>query len=169
MKVKLVILAVLSILLLTPLAQADMHKCTARDLTLAAHAARQAEAPILLLYSSQECGYCELLKRQVLKPMFGQDQDNRLAVVRELDMDTGGKLVDFDGEKIRSRRLQERYHVRVTPTLLILDAKGQLLADPIVGYDSPEAYRTRLESLLARSHKLLRAAGFRQRAISSLQ
>ena len=80
--------------------------------------------------------------------MFQEDPQNQLAVVREIDINTGGKMTDFNGERIRSRQFKDRYQIFATPTLLILDMHGKQLANPIVGYDSKEQYQALLKSRL---------------------
>ena len=80
--------------------------------------------------------------------MFQKDLQNQLAVVREVDINTGGKMTDFDGERTRSRQFKDRYQIFATPTLLILDTDGNLMASPIVGYNSKEQYQALLESHL---------------------
>jgi thioredoxin-related protein len=142
------ILAALSLLCLSSLTAGDTLKCTARDWSQTAKLAQESKAPILILYTAHECAYCERLKAEVLQPMFKSDHENHLAVVREVDINTGGKMTDFNGEPIRSRQFKQRYHVFATPTLLILDSDGTPLRDPIVGYNSQEQYQTLLKSAL---------------------
>jgi len=110
-----------------------------------AQQAQQAHTPILVLYTAEACGYCERLKQDVLNPMLRQD---RTAIIREVDIHAGGKMTDFDGERIRTRQFKDRYQVFATPTLLILDPQGEPGASPIVGYSSKEAYRSLLDERL---------------------
>lgn len=142
------ILVALILLTASSIAFGELQKCTAKDWTQASRTAEQAKAPILILFTADDCAYCERLKREVLKPMFQQDTQNQLAVVREVDINTGGKMTDFNGERIRSRQFKDRYEIFATPTLLILNSDGQPLASPIVGYNSKEQYQTLLESHL---------------------
>lgn len=104
--------------------------------------------PILLLFASEDCGYCERLIQEVLLPFWAEHQQHPLAIIREMDFKQVGKLTDFDGELIRSRHFRKRYQVFATPTLVIIDTAGHLLADPIAGYDSKEAYTKRLNAIL---------------------
>ncbi|MEJ2590631.1 MAG: hypothetical protein P8178_04365 [Candidatus Thiodiazotropha sp.] len=89
--------------------------------------------------------------------MSGRTAQPREPLIREFDINAGGKLTDFDGERIRSRQFKRRYGIFATPTLLILDPDGKLLSDPIVGYNSAGEYRQLLEQSLlqARSREAL--------------
>jgi len=149
-------LATLLLLFAPGFVSSEVLKCTANDWTQVAQTAQDGNAPILVLYTSDECPYCERLKEEVLHPMFRNDPNSHLAVVREVDINKGGKMTDFDGERIRSRYFKKRYKVFAAPTLLILDATGTPLAKPLVGYNSKEKYASMLESTLEKSRSLLK-------------
>ena len=149
MNTQLKILAILIVLSISLPSFGDSHLAADRDWSQAAQSARTAHVPILILYTAQACGYCERLKREVFQPLLAQETDQPPAVIREVDINAGGKMIDFDGEPIRSRRFTQRYQIFATPTLLILDSRGEPLTDPIIGYDSKEQYQSRIEKLLA--------------------
>ncbi|MEN8166517.1 MAG: thioredoxin fold domain-containing protein [Pseudomonadota bacterium] len=152
------ILATLLLFSLSSLVSGSMQQCTEKDWSLTAKIARETQVPILVLFTAVECSYCEKLKHEVLEPLFLDDHENRLAVVREIDINSGGKMTDFDGDSIRSRRFKDRYKVFATPTLMILDNEGSPLTGPIIGYNSVEQYQTLLESALEKSRMELRNA-----------
>lgn len=111
-----------------------------QNLEADARLARSQTLPILLSFSSEHCGYCELLEEDFLKPMLisGTYQDKIL--IRKVVIDSGRQLVDFDGSTVGSDQLANRYRVRVTPTVLFVDAHGQELAERMVGINTPEFY-----------------------------
>ncbi len=121
---------------------------TTRDWSEVSLAAASTGLPIAILVTSEDCPYCDLLKREVLLPMLRTGGLTRQLVLRELPLHTGGKLVDFDGEKVRARIFLRRYGVFVTPTLLFLNARGEALHKPLVGYKGADTYQTRLNRLL---------------------
>jgi thioredoxin-related protein len=142
------ILATLLLFSVPLLVSAEMLKCAEKDWVKTSLIAQKSQVPILILFTADACPYCERLKQDVLEPMFDSDVSNRLAVVREIDINSGGKMTDFNGERIRSRQFKDRYQVFATPTLLILDQSGKPLAEPIVGYNSMTEYRALLKSQL---------------------
>ncbi|MEJ2621288.1 MAG: thioredoxin fold domain-containing protein [Candidatus Thiodiazotropha sp.] len=117
----------------------------------AATLARQNHTVIMVIFESEGCGYCSRLKREILEPL-SHDTEPNLPLIKEFDIYAGGKVTDFNGDLIRSRQFKERYEIFAVPTLLILDADGKLLADPIVGYNSQQEYKILLHDSLMASY-----------------
>jgi thioredoxin-related protein len=131
-----------------PLTTADWE-----DVSQTAH---QRHSPILVVFSAETCGYCERLKREIIDPLEKQQAGEAPLLIREFDINAGGKLKDFNGEPIRSRQFKRRYHIFATPTLLIVDPDGNPLSDPIVGYNSAEEYQELLHASLVSSFEALK-------------
>ena len=142
------ILATLFLFSASSLVSGETLQTVGQDWVKTSQLAKQSNLPILILFTADTCAYCERLKRDVLTPMFPQDMQHKRALVREVDINSGGKMTDFNGERIRSRQFKDRYRIFATPTLLILDQDGKPLAEPIVGYNSRKEYRALLESQL---------------------
>ena len=148
-------LIILLLLLLSNPALADPPSSTDdwEDVSLIA---RQRHTPILVVFSAKTCGYCEKLKKEVIDPLEKQQSSEVPLLIREFDINVGGKLTDFDGEPIRRRQFKRRYHIFATPTLLIVDPDGNPLTDPIVGYNSAPEYQELLHASLTTSIKALK-------------
>lgn len=143
---------VLVLWLLASLASADSPVVDWSDVS---RKAQQAHTPILVIFSAETCGYCVKLKREVLEPLSRDPLEAGQLLIRVFDINTGGKLTDFDGERIRSRQFKRRYGIFATPTLLILDPQGHPLTEPLVGYNSAEEYRELLHTSLVASFEAL--------------
>lgn len=102
--------------------------------------AKEVGVPILLVFSADDCDYCERLKHEVLKPGIENNEFDRKVLIREFDIHARGKIIDFDGEKVRTGVFVDRYNIYATPTIVIVDYHGTPLADPIVGYNDKESY-----------------------------
>lgn len=107
--------------------------------------ARKAGLPVLILFTSEYCGYCDRLKSELLKPLAQNGDIKNFGWIRELDIKRGGKIRDFDGEKIRTKIFVDRYGVYATPTLVLVDNQGRPIGTPIAGYNNPEEYTSHLE------------------------
>ena len=116
-------------------------------------AARKAGLPLLILFGSEHCGYCERLKSEVLEPLAQNGDIKNFVWIRELDIKRGGKIRDFDGERIRTKIFVDRYGVYATPTLVLVDNQGKPLGTPLVGYDNAEDYRSYLENFLSIAYR----------------
>lgn len=113
-----------------------------------AQRARDAGLPIMVIFSADDCSYCERLKREVVTPQLQQGGLQDKVLVGEFNIDRGGKVIDFDGEKIRSRIFVSRYEVFATPTVILLDPQGHPLTDPLVGFDNARDYVNKLENAI---------------------
>lgn len=110
-----------------------------RDLAETAATAQQRGVPIMLVFSSEACSYCELLEEDFLEPMLiSGDYDDRV-LIRKLHMDHG-QVRDFGGVRMSSHEFADRYDVSVTPTIVYVDANGMELAPKTVGIRTPELF-----------------------------
>jgi thioredoxin-related protein len=127
----------LMLLLTGPLLAADAHSLPqAVDLKRLGDSAEQRRIPILLMVSQYHCGFCELMKLEVLNPMrLSGDYTDRV-LMRELLIDTGETVTNFEGHPEAAERFSSRYLVQVTPTLLFLDGDGNEVAERIIGINT---------------------------------
>jgi thioredoxin-related protein len=79
-------------------------------------------------------------------------------IVREVDVASGQRLVDFDGRATTHREFARRYQVRRVPTVVVMDGRGEPLAEPIVGLMGPDFYRLYLEQAIEAGLYALRVA-----------
>lgn len=114
---------------------------THRNWEEASAVARSQNVPIVIVVTGNGCGHCERMKREFLSDPTIQSFLGQRALVRVYHESTGGKIIDFDGERLRARIFLSRYGVFATPTLLFLDPAGRPLTDPLVGYNDPFNYR----------------------------
>jgi len=124
----------------------------AQDWSMEAAAARQHSIPIMVVFSTNDCLYCKKLKRDVLQPIVAQRGLAEKVHVREFNIDGGGKITDFDGDRIRSRIFVNRYDVFATPTVVLLDHEGVPLSAPIVGFNSADEYTRNLYQVINSVH-----------------
>ena len=119
----------------------------ATDLRVDAVASNNGSLPILLFFDRVECPYCERALREYLVPLSREAWKNR-ALFRQVEIDRALPLVDFEGRATTHARLAERYRVTLSPTVVIVDGSGNVLADPIVGLTTVDFYGAYLEKAL---------------------
>ncbi len=117
--------------------------------------ARERGQPVALLVTGPDCGYCERLHREFLDNPAASGTLAAGAITREISRDTGGKITDFDGERIRTRLFLARYDIFATPTLLLLSPEGEPLAPALVGFNGAQAYGELVASRLAHASQNL--------------
>jgi thioredoxin-related protein len=105
-----------------------------------AQLSQQEQLPIVVFISQHGCEFCELLRENVLFPMMRSGKLQEQAILRELSLDKGFFILDFDGEQVSGMKFAERYGSAVTPTLLFLGAGGDELVRKRVGISNIEYY-----------------------------
>jgi thioredoxin-related protein len=129
--------------------RARLHALTpAADLAADAAASRARRVPILLLFDRDDCPYCERALREHLVPMSGEPPWRDDALFRQVEVNRDTPLVAFDGSATTHRQLAASYRATLTPTVIVVDAGGALLAEPIVGLLTADFYGAYLEQRL---------------------
>lgn len=111
---------------------------------LAAQAADKQQA-ILLVFGTRDCLHCDWLEDQVLKPMIRSGEYTDRILIRKLRLDVEKPLVNFAGKHVSSKRLAERYSVYLAPTVVLLDASGMPVSNPIIGIPNRHFYARKLD------------------------
>lgn len=98
-----------------------------------------------------------MIRQNYLSPLTRMDDARHRAVVRELDITSTGSVKGFDGSSATQHAVARQYGIRVAPTVLFVDARGKLLAEPIVGGDVSGLYGGYLDNRLSEAAKRLAA------------
>lgn len=117
----------------------------ALDLAADAHQMREKKLPMLVLFSSTSCDWCERARQQVLGPMAADPAAADRVVIRQIDIDRATALTDFSGKVTTHSEFARARKVRMTPTLLVLDADGREISESIVGVRLADFYGTYVE------------------------
>ncbi len=120
-----------------------------------AYQSRQTGRPIVLVFSAQYCGYCELLEEEILKPMLRSGLYEDQLILRKLMVDSYLPIASFNGTRQPPEDLKRRYGVSVTPTLVFVDDQGRELAERMVGINTVEMYGGYLDAAVEESRQIL--------------
>ena len=132
------ILAWLALLFVSAPAFAQMVQ--ARDLAVDARAAAERGIPLLLLFSEAGCSYCERARQEFLLPMQRNPEYQSKVMMREVGIDSSAALVDFAGHKTTHADFSRHMRVNMMPTVILLGARGETLAEPILGFRGADYY-----------------------------
>jgi thioredoxin-related protein len=111
-----------------------------RDFSQLADTLNEKRLPLMLMFSSDHCVFCERLEQEFLIPMQISGDYEQRVVIRKLKMKYGNSVVDFNGQRLDANLLAKRYNVSVTPTVVFLDGSGQQLTAKHVGLMTPDFY-----------------------------
>jgi thioredoxin-related protein len=127
----------------------------AADLSALADVSNQHHLPILLMYSAEDCEYCDLLEREVIRPMMISGELSKKVVFRKVMVDSMEAIRDFHGQRIDPTDFAYQAGVQVTPTLQIVDEKGQELVPKLIGYQGTDFFNAYLDSAISGSKEIL--------------
>lgn len=126
----------------------------ARDLAVDARLAATTGVPLVLLYSRDDCSWCEKLRREHLAPLAREPEAP--ALVREVHIDRATPLIDFNGRRTTSADFSRQMQARFAPTVMFHGPSGAVLAEPIVGFILADFYGVFLERAIEASRRQLR-------------
>ncbi|MDA8390994.1 MAG: thioredoxin fold domain-containing protein [Gammaproteobacteria bacterium] len=116
-------------------------------------AALARHTPIVILFRSHTCRYCEVVAREFLDPA-AQEPQYRHILFRSVYIDSHKALVNFTGARTTEAGFAARYHIRLVPDIRFFDGRGREVAHSLLGLSTPDFYSAYLSAAL---HKAMRA------------
>lgn len=108
----------------------------------------QRKVPVLVLFSSPSCAYCDRVKREYLIPMHKDPAYRKRVVIREVTVGADTPLVDFDGSTTTEGAFALAHQVNMVPTVKVFDTRGNEASEPIVGLLIADFYFGYLEAAI---------------------
>jgi thioredoxin-related protein len=127
-----------------------------QDLSSLESQARQSQKIIMLEVTASYCSYCDLLNEEIIKPMIRSGDYKNSVLIRQLALDSSRTIKDFAGNETTPARLAQYYKVRITPTLLFLDANGNEVSKRIPGVYSLDFFGAYVDEALAKGLAVIR-------------
>lgn len=143
--------------LFAPLAMANATLQQPSDLREEAALVQRWGEPLVILFSLPDCRYCADVRSNYLAPMARSAAGKPGPVIREIDISSQQPMRGFSGEVLSAAQFSRNYKVRVSPTVLMLDQHGKILAEPLVGADMAGFYGAYLERALRSAQKDLQS------------
>jgi hypothetical protein len=112
-------------------AQAALPPAT--DLAADGAGARARGATVVVLFTIENCRYCETVKRRYLEPLAKDPRWRDRVFVREVNASLGASLKDFDGASTNHARFAAFQGVQFYPTVRFFGPDGGRRAPDIVG------------------------------------
>lgn len=128
------------------------------DLRSEAQQAARAGGPLIIIFSREDCKYCEAVKRDYLKPMAANLRYRDRVVIRQINQDGDSQaLIDFKGQPSTHASVTSAEKIKLVPVVAFYGPNGRKLAEPIVGARLPDFYQTYLEDAVEQSARALKA------------
>ena len=119
----------------------------AKNLKADGDAATAVKKPILLFFNLTGCHYCRGALREVVVPMFRNAGWRAALEFRQITIDDGKSLIDFDGKSIENIAFAHKRKGAFAPTVMLVDGNGELLGEPIVGLVNFDFYGGYVDAL----------------------
>ncbi len=119
----------------------------ARDLSAEARQAAVDGKVYVILFGAPDCSWCVKVRRNYLAPLNKPTAELKI-LAREIDIESDERLTDFAGKSISHRAFARARGVRFTPVVVFFDARGDELAESILGMASEDFYGAYLEERL---------------------
>lgn len=149
--------ALLLLLLVSRFTVADTLTLSPADnLQQLGETAAERGIPILLMVSQYHCGYCERMKNEILNPMLLSGEYEGRVLMRELSIDPGEQVINFQGLPESAESFSHGYKAYVTPTLLFLDGSGQEAVERIRGINTIDYLPLYIEDAIDNATRAMR-------------
>ncbi|MHB1676174.1 MAG: thioredoxin fold domain-containing protein [Sulfuriferula sp.] len=96
--------------------------------------------PVLIVFTSPDCSYCELAMHEYLIPMQHNPQYGNKVLIRRIQITDGAPLVGWDGKLTTGKQYAATLGIKLTPTIIVFSPAGVQAAEPIVGLGSEDYY-----------------------------
>jgi thioredoxin-related protein len=120
----------------------------ADDLAQLAAEARAKRVPVLIAFMQQSCPYCAIARRDHLLPLQASPQWRKRVLIREVETDRSTSLRDFSGAATTHRAFAKKHDVRRVPTLIVFDADGKAVGQPLTGLLTRDFYQLYIEQAI---------------------
>src|SRR5262245_56247642 len=107
-------------------------------------------APVVLRFSTTGCHFCSEVRRNYLAPRWAEERQRSVPqwLFGDIDIASARTLFDFEGASTTQAAYASRLGVGMVPVVLVVDARGRPIAEPLVGLDSAGFYDGLLQSRL---------------------
>lgn len=120
----------------------------AKDFQDDARAAAKRGVPILVVFTSPFCQYCERVKHDYLIPMHKDPAYRNRVIIREVTVDATAPLTGFGGERTTEGAFAAANKVFMVPTVKVFNPQGADASEAIVGLLTPDYYFGYLEAAI---------------------
>ncbi|MCR4304547.1 MAG: thioredoxin family protein [Gallionella sp.] len=128
-----------------------------RDFTVEAKESVNKQAPILVLFMSDTCTYCETALHDFLLPMQRDPEYNSKVILRQIEIGSNDQLIDFNGKITTHSAFASKHDALMVPTVMLFDSGGRELTN-IVGLLTVDYYFAYLDNAINESLAKIKAA-----------
>ncbi len=126
------------------------------DLRIEGKVSSTRQVPILVLFMSNTCPYCEIVLQDFLLPMQRDSEYDNKVILRQIETSNTGKLIDFDGNPTTYNAFARKHKVWGVPEVMLFDGQGHVLTS-IKGLLTVDFYLAYLDNAINESQAKIKA------------
>lgn len=113
-----------------------------------ARVAQRNKVPLLVIFTSPKCAYCERSMQDYLIPMQQNPQYAHKVLIRRIQITDEKPLTGWDGKPTSGKQYAASLNIKLTPTIIVFTPDGKQASDPVVGVDSEDYYGGYLDNAI---------------------
>jgi thioredoxin-related protein len=110
----------------------------------------EKKIPILIMFSTPDCGYCKIVKEDTIGPMAELEEYKDKVIIRHINANSFDEITDFYNETVSHNEFTFKYAVNFFPTVILVDNYGVVL-EKALGVTNEDYYWTDLDKLIDKS------------------
>lgn len=123
------------------------------DLSIDGKLAAKRGKPVVILFSLPDCPFCDVVRQNYLAPLARDIPERQRPILREVRITGTAKFSGFNRKPVSHRDLATSYGARFAPSVVLVDGKGNLLTQPVIGGDVAGLYGAYLDNALAEASR----------------
>jgi len=127
-----------------------------QDFRVDAKESKKKQAPILVLFMTKTCPYCEIVLQDFLLPMQRDREYDKKVILRQIETGSKDKLIDFNGATTSQKAFANKHEAWGVPTIILFDSNGRVLTS-IVGLLTVDYYLAYLDNAINESQEKIKA------------
>ena len=112
--------------------------------------------PVLIVFTRPDCRYCDRVIDYYLVPMQANPSTAGTVLIRQLDMTSPGRLVDFSGRVTTAQAFARMHKVDFAPTVMLFTPAGKPAGRPLVGLGPEDYYGGYLDQAVEAAREKIR-------------
>ena len=116
--------------------------------------AKQKRVPLLIVFTTPWCSYCETLEKEIIEPMLKTGLYRDRLIIRKLEINDYSSVTDFYGQRVSVFDVAMRMKVDLYPTLVFFNGEHKEMGR-LVGITVLEFVADDLDKLLKQAQRRL--------------
>lgn len=115
--------------------EAERRVIVVNNLQAISTLAAEKNLPVMMFFAAEDCEFCDALEADYLGAMSLAAEYSDKVIIRKVMIDSYDNIYDFKGKNVSAEDFSSQFKVRVTPTLMLVNHRGDELTKKIIGYN----------------------------------